>query len=199
MLPAPPPPPALFEPPCPVCRTPLRVLGLDGEEHGRESCGTCTTPISYTLFPARRRTRRAVRVERSVEGDSTCYFHPSNQAATVCDDCGRYLCAVCELPSEDGRRLCPPCVSASRKKTTAKADELVTYDDMALLLAVLPILMWPFTLLTAPATLGLVIWGWRKPRSLVRPNRWRLIVAGILAVLQIGGWITLAVNLWLDF
>jgi hypothetical protein len=108
------------------------------------------------------------------------------------------VCAVCEIPSEDTRRLCPPCVSSGRKKVVAKADEIVTYDAMASSLALLPILMWPFTLVTAPAALFLAIFGWKKPRSLVRPGSGRFIVAIVLATLQIGGWIALGLSLWLN-
>lgn len=193
----PPPPPEGFAPPCPKCKAPL--AGLDAAaDAGDGLCNACATPIEFTLFPARRRGRQVTRVLRSVEGDSTCYFHPANHAAAICDGCGRYVCAVCEVPSEDARRLCPPCVSASRKKTVQKADEIVVYDQMALTTALLPMLIWPVTLLTAPFTLGLVVFGWRKPRSLIRPGRWRFVAAGVVALLQLGGWMAFGVALWLD-
>jgi hypothetical protein len=194
----PPPPPEGFAPPCPKCQAPLRGLGENGDA-GEGACERCATPLEYTVFPARRRGRRVARAARSVDGDATCYFHPVNHAAAICDGCGRYVCAVCEVPSEEGRVLCPPCVSSSRKKTVQKADEIVVYDQMAMTAALLPMFMWPITLLTAPLTLGLVIVGWRKPRSLLRPGRWRFVVAGLVALLQIGGWITFGVSLWLNF
>lgn len=185
-----------FAPPCPKCKAPLS--GLDGGlETGEGRCGACATPIEFTLFPARRRAKPVARAARSVEGDSTCYFHPANQAAVICDGCGRYLCTVCELPGDAGARLCPPCVSSARKKTVQKADEIVVYDQMALTMALLPVLIWPITLVAAPLALGLVIYGWRKPRSLIRPGRWRFVVAGLVALLQIGGWVALGVTMWL--
>jgi hypothetical protein len=194
----PPPAPEGFAPPCPKCKAPLLGLGESGDA-GEGACERCATPLEFTVFPARRRGRRVARAALSVDGDATCYFHPVNHAAAVCDGCGRYVCAVCEVPGEEGRVLCPPCVSSSRKKTVQKADEIVVYDQLAITAALLPFLMWPVTLLTAPATLGLVVVGWRKPRSLLRPGRWRFLVAGIVALLQIGGWITFGVSLWLNF
>jgi hypothetical protein len=186
-----------FAPPCPKCQAPL--TGLAGEaDEGAGRCGACSAPIEFVLFPARRRTKPVARAARSVEGDSTCYFHPANHAAVICDGCGRYLCVVCEVPGEGGKKLCPPCVSSARKKSTRKADEVVVYDQMALSLALLPLVMWPITLITSPAVLGLVIYGWRKPRSLVRRGRWRFLVAGLIALLQIGGWVALGVSLWLE-
>jgi hypothetical protein len=194
----PPSPPEDFAPPCPKCKAPLRGLGENGET-GEGACERCATPLEFTVFPARRRGRRVARAARSVDGDATCYFHPVNHAAAVCDGCGRYVCTVCEVPAEDGRVLCPPCVSSARKKTVQKADEIVVYDQMAMTTALLPIIMWPITLATAPITLGLVIFGWRKPRSLLRPGRWRFVVAGLIALLQIGGWTALGASLWLNF
>ena len=185
--------PAPFAPPCPKCKVPLD--GIDGAGEG--VCGSCATALNYVLFPARRRPRPVARAVRSVEGDATCYFHGQNQAAAVCDDCGRYLCVVCEVPGEDAQRLCPPCVSARRKKIAQRADEVVTYDTIARGLAILPMLLWPFTLLTAPAVIGVVIYGWKKPRSLVRPGRGVLVTALVIALLQMAGWTFFGLSLWL--
>ena len=179
-------------PPCPKCKEPLTGIGDAGEG----ACGKCATALQFVFFPARRRAKPVARAVRSVEGDATCFFHAQNQAAAVCDGCGRYVCAVCEVPGEKDARLCPPCVSAGRKKVVAKADEVITYDAMATSLALLPILMWPVTLITAPAALVLAIYGWKKPRSLIRPGAGRLVAAIILATLEIGAWIAFGLALW---
>lgn len=179
-------------PPCPKCKVPLSGIGDAGEGY----CGACATVLQFVQFPARRRPKPVAQAVRSIEGDATCFFHVQNQAAAVCDGCGRYVCTVCEIPSEDERRLCPPCVSSGRKKVAAKADEIVTYDSMATTLAIVPILLWPFTLVTAPAALFLAIFGWKKPRSLVRPGPGRFVVAIVLATLQIGGWVALGLSMW---
>lgn len=183
-----------FAPPCPKCKAPLDGMGI-GEGEG--ICGACATPLEYVTFPALRRPKPVARAVRSVDGDAACFFHAQNQAAAVCDDCGRYLCVVCEVPSEDDRRLCPPCVSSRRKKAPQKANEITTYDSIAMTLALLPVLFWPFTLVTAPAAVTVAIIGLRKPRSLVRRGTVRLVVAMILGLLQIGGWVALGVSLWL--
>lgn len=179
-------------PPCPKCKTPLEGIGDTGEG----VCGACLTPLEFVFYPARRRAKPVARAVRSVDGDATCYFHAQNQAASVCDDCGRYVCMVCEVSGDDGRRLCPPCVSAGRKKSVVKADEIIAYDSIAMSLAVVPLVMWPVTFVTAPTALGVAIYGWKKPRSLVRAGGARLVVAMVLATLEIGGWVVFALAMW---
>ena len=180
-------------PPCPKCKVPLN--GIVGRGEG--VCDSCATVLEFVLFPSLRRAKPVVRAVRSVDGDATCFFHTQNQAAAVCDGCGRYVCAVCEVPGDEGRKLCPPCVSAGRKKAAIKADEIVAYDAMAMGLGLLPMLMWPLTLVTAPITMFVAVYGWRKPRSLVRPGCARFVVAIILSALQMCGWIVLGLSLWL--
>jgi hypothetical protein len=65
------------------------------------------------------------------------------------------------------------------------------YDNIALLLAVTPlvtVVFWFFTLITAPATLFVVIRYWRAPSSLVPRTKTRFVIAGVVAVLQLAGW-----------
>ncbi len=181
-------------PPCPKCKAPLTGISDVGEG----ACNACATVLQFVLFPARHRVKPVARAVRSLDGEATCFFHAQNQAAAVCDDCGRYLCVVCEVSGDDGRKLCPPCVSAVRKKVVAKADEIVTYDSIASTLALLPILMWPITVVTAPTALFMAIFGWRKPRSLVRPGSGRLVMAILIATLQIAGWAGFGLVIWLD-
>ena len=182
-----------FAPPCPKCKVPLNGIGDQGEG----VCDSCATFWQFVLFPARRRAKPVAKAVRSMDGDATCFFHAQNQAAAVCEGCGRYVCSVCEVPGDEGRKLCPPCVSATRKKTAIKADEVVAYDAIAVSLALLPMVMWPFTLLTAPSVIVLVIYGWKKPRSLVRPGSARFVVAIVIASLQICGWGVAGIALWL--
>jgi hypothetical protein len=65
----------------------------------------------------------------------------------------------------------------------------VLYDKIAISVAVLPLLVWPLTILTAPATLCVAIYGWNKPPSLVQGRkRWPLIVAIIFATAEMVVW-----------
>lgn len=125
-----------------------------------------------------------------VEGQSSCYYHPNNLAVLPCDGCGRFLCSLCHLELGD-RDLCPSCLeSGQRKGTLPRLDRRrVMWDSVALWLAALPILMWPFTLLTAPAAMFLAIRHWRAPLHAPVPrSRVRNVVAIAFSALQIAGW-----------
>ena len=66
------------------------------------------------------------------------------------------------------------------------------YDNIALLLALQPIILLPFwfmTILTAPAALFMVIRYWRAPSSVAPRTKARFVTAGILALLEIAGMI----------
>ncbi len=63
------------------------------------------------------------------------------------------------------------------------------YDATALRLAFYPILIFWFTLVTAPVALYLAIRHWNSPTSIVRRTRIRFVLAITLSSLQILAWI----------
>jgi hypothetical protein len=123
------------------------------------------------------------------EGEASCFYHPGRQAVRPCDGCGRFLCALCDV--ELGREhLCPTCLDTGQRKgkLTALETRRTIYDDAAVAVAVVPLLMWPMTLLTAPLAIGLAVYGWNKPGSLVPRTRVRFYLAILLAAAQLAGW-----------
>ena len=67
-------------------------------------------------------------------------------------------------------------------------DRRVLYDDLAVALAVLPILFWPITLVTAPLAIYYSIRYWKTPGSIVPRTQIRRILAIFFAGLQMVGW-----------
>lgn len=124
----------------------------------------------------------------STPGDACCYEHTSKRAASLCSNCGRFLCALCEVQL-GSQTLCPDCVQG--QKVTGKQNSLETfrvkYDSIALALATWPVLLISLTFITAPLALGLAIYGWKRPTSIVRRNRWRIFTAAGLSALEIAG------------
>ena len=180
--------------PCPRCRRDLPLFSGGGAG----VCAGCAGAYEFIPFPALHAGRAVIRAQAVGEGaEASCFFHVENQAAGVCEGGGRFLCSVCAIPL-DGRSLCPGCVAAQQDKLVQNVNSRILYDGLAMTLAFLPILLWPLTLLTAPVALGVAIYGWRKPGSLVRGKRWRLVVAGLVALLEICVWAGILISVWID-
>lgn len=168
-------------------------------------CPRCNASLQIAVFPALFNEQTAGRTgERIVDASqASCFYHADRQAHVSCDGCGRFLCELCDLPMGD-RHLCPSCLEhpnqANHSATEVNAGSSgLLYDNIALSLAIFPV---PFiypTLLTAPLVLFLVLWFWKRQVTPVPRSRWRFVLAGVLAALQIAGWITGVVALVLYF
>lgn len=161
-------------------------------------CPACGAPLQFEVFPALfRKIGAGHRGEAlMVEGESSCFYHPQKKAVLPCDGCGRFLCALCDCPLE-GRHYCPTCLEAGRTKGKIRSldNQRTLYDSIALALAILPILVFYFTLITAPMTLYVAIRYWKVPSSILRRTKIRFVAAIVIALLQIGGWIALLIVL----
>ena len=185
--------------PCPRCK---RALGPESWIDAQNGvCFKCRTEFEFIPFRALNfASVRAAAQSAVLASDSVCFFHAENRAESVCDGCGRLLCPVCTVPFA-GEKLCPVCIAASKRSDAPHGvRERVLYDGLALAVAILPpisVIFFFVTPLTAPLALGLVIYGWRKPGSLVRSGRVKLVIAGVAAVVQIGWWFFVLGSLWL--
>lgn len=161
-------------------------------------CPACHTPIRVDVFPAWLRPIEAGDAGQRLEEDSqaACFYHPEKQAIVPCNTCGRFLCSLCDV-DVNGQHHCPSCVDSGRKKgkLSTMENKRMLYDRLALMYAIWPILVYPFTLITAPYALFICIKHYRAPGSFIRPSKWRFWFAGVLATVQILGWAALAVTL----
>jgi hypothetical protein len=124
-----------------------------------------------------------------LDSEAACFQHPDKRAVVACSSCGRFLCALCRIDLK-GQPTCVACIQAAQHKgrATDLSRHRLLYDDIALALALLPILFWPVTILTAPAALVLCFVWWRRPASLVPRSRVRFVLAALFALLEIAGW-----------
>jgi hypothetical protein len=157
-------------------------------------CPSCLRLERVFAFPALHRPMAATAaLPAMVDGEASCFYHGHKRAVVACDSCGRFLCALCDVELGASHR-CPSCLQAGKRK--GSADSLQTrgtlWDGLALMLAVVPLLVWPFTIFTAPAAIFVAIKYWRRPLSVVPRTRVRLVVALLLAVAQLVGWMILA-------
>jgi ribosomal protein S27E len=174
---------------CANCGSPL-VLPLS-DAAMRAPCHACGTDIWVEAFPALLRATPQGRPGETliVEDESSCFYHPAKKAVVHCQECGRFLCALCDIEM-NGRRLCSACIETGvRKGRLARLQkEHVHYDDIALALATLPLLLFWATLITAPIALYIAIRYWNRPLSAAPRRRWRFVLAIVVAGLELGGW-----------
>jgi hypothetical protein len=174
---------------CPGCRAWLMEGVFNQPEFA--PCPACGLPLLTDVFPALFRKANTGPSEQAilVEGESSCFFHPQKKAILPCDSCGRFLCGLCDCTVQ-GKHFCPTCLEAGQTKGKIKSleNQRTLYDRIALSLAIVPLLIFYFTLVTAPMTLFIAIRYWNAPMSIVRRNKIRFIVAIVIALLEIGGW-----------
>lgn len=185
---------------CPVCHRLKFTLPHPGA--GRVVC-PCSKKkqIRFHRYPAyvRKSEMEAAlaaggRESGWVEGESTCFHHPERTAVAACADCGVFVCRLCET-SDRGTSLCLSCFT-KRQQSDLKLDvkktgsKRIVYDNLAVALALLPMMFFWATLVTAPAALFVVIRYWRShPCSVVPRTRFRFVFAGAVALLQMTGWV----------
>jgi len=157
-------------------------------------CPHCGALLEVEVFPALFKGLAVGQAGENllVGGESSCFYHPQKKAVVPCDGCGRFLCALCDCEFND-QRLCPACLEIGKKKGKIKnlQNHRMLYDNLALALAVFPLLIFWLTIVTAPMALYLGIRYWNAPSSIIPRTKVRLLLAVLLASLQIVGWIIL--------
>lgn len=181
---------------CPRCDRPLTwgTVWAGGVVEG--ACVSCETPLHGRVFPqvAAPEVAGAESVAPPGAGAAAvCYNHDAKPAVSACDQCGRFLCALCEL-SVEGRTYCPSCfgrMDSQGRIQTLKHHE-TRHDSVALAMSVLPLLLWPFTIITAPLTIVYICKYWSTPRQSIQPRlRWRFYLAALFALALCAAWIWL--------
>ena len=161
-------------------------------------CPQCQSTLEVYSFPALYHGPGKVDVAQLAMsgGDACCYEHSSKKATALCSNCGRFLCALCEV-SLGSNVLCPDCVQGQKAKAPALILETqrTKFDSLALALATWPMLIFYFVVITAPLSIGVALYAWNRPTSIVRRSRWRLFAALGISSLQIVGIVALIVAL----
>ena len=181
---------------CPKCQAWL----LEGVFNQLElsPCPACGVPLQAEVFPALfRRINPGQSGEAiMIEGESSCFYHPEKKAVLPCQGCGRFLCALCDCEL-NGQHFCPACLETGKTKGKIKSleNQRTLYDSIALSLAIYPLLIFYFTLVTAPVVLFVAIRYWNTPLSIVHRTKIRYVLAIVLAFMQIAAWGLLFVTL----
>jgi len=155
-----------------------------------QQCVHCATQYQPLVFPAILHRPEGQTGEALVrEEDASCFYHPTKKAVIVCEGCGVFLCALCDVVFKE-RHFCSKCIE--KGKTKGKIKDLehhrVLYDDLALTLATLPVLLFWVSLLTAPIACYIAIRYWNAPGSLVPRTKIRFLFAIVLSLGEMVGW-----------
>lgn len=181
---------------CTKCHEPLPYWLYNTSELA--DCPSCEVPLRVDVFPALFKEHETGQLGENiiVETESSCFYHPPKRAVVPCAQCGRFLCALCDVEF-NGRHLCPQCIEVGEKKRKMESLETqrVLYDDIALALAIIPVIfIWP-TIITAPMSLFIALRYWKSPLSIIHRTKIRFVIAIVLSGLQITGWIFLFIKL----
>jgi hypothetical protein len=175
---------------CPSCKAPLADDLFNQAD--LVPCTVCHAKVLAEVYPALFRPLVAGRNGEALvlETQAGCFYHPQKKALLPCDGCGRFLCALCDCELH-GQHFCPACLQAGQKKGKIKRleQERTLYDNIALSLAVYPLLIFYFTIITAPLALLIAIRFWNAPRSIVHRTKLRLVLAIFIAGLELVGWV----------
>ena len=181
---------------CSKCRNPLPPELLNSP--GLNDCPRCGSKTQVWAFPALVKPPEAPQKEDGFKfaDDAACFYHANKRAVVPCSWCGRFLCSLCDIEF-DGDHVCPTCLESGKRTHSVKRLETqrMLYDNLALALAIWPMLIIYLTVITAPASLFVVFRYYKAPSSILPRTKFRFYVAGLFALLQIAGWVTLLVFL----
>ncbi len=175
---------------CVKCDTPYDLSRYS--EDRVISCPNCRREHELHLYPAYFRESLPVAGSEAklLESEASCFHHPDKRAIVSCETCGRFLCDLCRVEFEE-TELCLSCFEVLRKTegVLKLQRRRILWDNIALSLAVLPILIWFITIVTAPVALFITFRHWReRSTSIVPRTRFRYVLASIIAGLQLLGW-----------
>ncbi len=182
---------------CTICNTPLPRQMINSQT--LVTCPSCEGRLRADVFPALYRELPAIRSGKTLQTDNEagCFYHPRKKAVVPCSACGRFVCDLCDV-ALNGQHLCPACFEKGKSKRKIKSLEnhRTCYDTIALMVATVSMLIYWFSIFTAPFVIYLTVRHWKSPSSIIPRTKIRFVLAFIIASVQITGWILVFSNLF---
>ncbi len=149
-------------------------------------CPKCNTFQAAWVYPASvTKFEKGSKAEPLVSPEhSACFYHQNKVASAHCDDCGVFLCSLCDI-NLDGKHLCPKCFDAGKAKIGTLQSQGFMYDSLMLNIAAISSLMCFISFITAPATLFGSIYYWNRMKTPYKRGKWRFVLAIALSSIQI--------------
>jgi hypothetical protein len=149
-------------PSCPHCQAPLdmgRILT------GMQRCASCAESFQAARFaaPVRLAVARGV-AETAGEGGTACASPPGNATTSNCQRCGVFMCALCEIDTDE-MKLCPACFDRLSAEG-ALASTRTSFRDYGRQAAMLALVGFPLMLFGAVIGPVAIYYGVRSLRQL---------------------------------
>lgn len=168
---------------CSNCKLEPRSIAVN--ENNLQSCTHCGKQVSVHVYPALLKTleNKVVVDTPVIAEESSCFYHAQKQALVVCDECGRFLCNLCDIEM-NGRHVCTACLESPvvAEASVGPKNKFLHYDTIALLLALASILLWFLSPIFSVISLYYCIRHWSTPLSATPRNRWRFVLAALLSI-----------------
>ena len=162
------------------------------------ACPSCRVYLRADVYPAFYRKIAAGRAGETIhlDNEAGCFYHPRKKAAVPCSACGRFVCDLCDVVLND-QHLCPGCFEKGKTKRKIKnlENQRTCYDSIALMVAGLSILIYWFSIITAPFVIYLTLRHWKSPTSIIPRTKIRFVLAFTIASAQLTVWILVFSNL----
>ena len=181
---------------CSKCHSPINKQLINSGTLA--ACSSCKALLRVDVYPALYRSLPEGQSGEALymDKEASCFYHPRKKAVIPCSACGRFLCALCDV-AFNGDHLCPVCLEKGKTKRKIRnlENHRTCYDSIALLVATVPMLIYWFTIITAPLTIFLTVRHWKAPSSVIPRTKVRFVLAAVIAGLQITGWILIFSNI----
>lgn len=190
--------------PPPVCSDCHHVFDVqEWANRDFKPCPYCRTESRLLVFPAYGSDSPTIESGELVKlsEDGSCFYHDDKKAEVTCHQCGRFLCALCDIEISENKHICSSCVHSgiSKKKDDSLEKERILYGDIAVSVAILPMIIFYFTLITGPLAIFIAIKYWKKPGPMFSKWRWRESLAIFIGAAQIIGWCFMGAFLYKTF
>lgn len=160
-------------------------------------CPSCRAEARLHVFPAlfRAESTGAEGGSAAIDGESTCFYHPGKRATEICEGCGAFMCALCDVELA-GRHVCPRCIERgqvpeARETMIPPHTRLDQIAGSLGLLSLLTFFMCFPGIMLGPLAVGFGIASLARPRGPVPYVRWGAaggIIAGGIATLLAISW-----------
>jgi hypothetical protein len=183
---------------CSACDRALTLPHTVGS--GTLTCTHCSQATRLWLFPALYREKSGTEAQHLLdEGHSSCMNHPTKQAVTVCNGCGKFLCSLCDI-DWNGEHVCSTCIEHRKSDDTKNElrSEYIHYDRVVLALALASFVLYFLGVVLAPIALYIGWRYWNEPWRPVPYRKWGMVAYIALAFLILLGWGTLFVFFFIN-